>query len=146
MSMMPMPLPSRCAAMPSTPPIVTMPVPPTAVTMIEKGRVISGRAGSGNTGMSAGASTPLPASSCIDAEKLLDGCLVPRLFEDLALRRHRGVLGTLDASAGQGPPRAPMLVPMGQEDLTLTDDHAIGGDADVHPDTLPAATRRRRVA
>ena len=28
MSMMPTPLPSRCAAMPSTPPIVTTPVPP----------------------------------------------------------------------------------------------------------------------
>jgi hypothetical protein len=34
MSMMPTPLPSRCAAMPSTPPIVTMPVPPTPVTMM----------------------------------------------------------------------------------------------------------------
>ena len=35
LSMMPTPLPSRCAAMPSTPPMVTMPVPPMPVTMIE---------------------------------------------------------------------------------------------------------------
>ena len=34
MSMMPQPLPSRCAAMPSTAPMVTMPVPPMPVTMM----------------------------------------------------------------------------------------------------------------
>jgi hypothetical protein len=35
MSMMPQPLPSRCAAMPTIAPTVTMPVPPMPVTMIE---------------------------------------------------------------------------------------------------------------
>ena len=34
MSIMPQPLPSRCAAMPMIAPIVTTPVPPTPVTMI----------------------------------------------------------------------------------------------------------------
>ena len=35
MSIMPQPLPSRWAAMPRIAPIVTTPVPPTPVTMIE---------------------------------------------------------------------------------------------------------------
>ena len=71
--MMPMPLPSRCAAMPSTPPIVTMPVPPTPVTMIENGRVISGCTGSGSAGRSAGASTPLPRLSFAPSTVTKDG-------------------------------------------------------------------------
>ena len=34
MSMTPTPLPSRCAAMPTMAPMVTMPVPPMPVTMM----------------------------------------------------------------------------------------------------------------
>ena len=34
MSITPVALPSRCAAMPRMPPMVTMPVPPTPVTMM----------------------------------------------------------------------------------------------------------------
>ena len=49
MSIMPQPLPSRCAAMPRIAPTVTTPVPPTPVTMIDVsllGRAAAGR-GSG---------------------------------------------------------------------------------------------------
>ena len=48
MSIMPRPLPSRCAAMPRIAPMVTTPVPPTPVTMTLKVRSMAGIAGSGS--------------------------------------------------------------------------------------------------
>ncbi len=48
MSSTPTPLPSRCAAMPRMPPMVTTPVPPTPVTMMSKVCPIAGSFGSGS--------------------------------------------------------------------------------------------------
>jgi hypothetical protein len=45
------PLFSRCAAMPSSAPIVTTPVPPTPVTSTPYGRTIDGSSGSGTGGI-----------------------------------------------------------------------------------------------
>ena len=46
------PLPSRCAAMPSSAPIVTTPVPPMPVTRMPYGSAVVGSAGSGRLGKS----------------------------------------------------------------------------------------------
>ena len=46
------PLPSRCAAMPRSAPIVTTPVPPMPVTRMPYGSAVAGRTGSGRSGNS----------------------------------------------------------------------------------------------
>src|SRR6185437_2234754 len=52
------PLPSRCAAMPISAPIVTTPVPPTPVTSKPYGSASAGSLGSGNAGKPSSPSSP----------------------------------------------------------------------------------------
>jgi hypothetical protein len=47
------------------------------------------------------------------------------------------MLCAIHSAAGKRPSRPTVLVPVGQQDLIVADDHSIGGDADVHSDTLP---------
>ncbi len=64
MSMMPQALPSRCTAMPSSAPMVTMPVPPMPVMMMPKLPSIAGSCGSGRSGsLPAVAAAPAPRLS-----------------------------------------------------------------------------------
>src|SRR4029078_4143678 len=73
MSSTPTPLPSRWAAMPRMPPIVTTPVPPTPVTMMSYVCLIAGNSGSGIDALSAVAVSGTPCLSFAPSTVTKDG-------------------------------------------------------------------------